>query len=45
MQPEEKIAFPYDVTFLPSGPGGQYVPVGASGWKPPPLVPTCRFRF
>jgi multiple sugar transport system substrate-binding protein len=29
---EEKVAFPYDVTFLPSGPGGQFVPVGASGW-------------
>src|SRR5581483_1176369 len=29
---EEKVKFPYDVTFLPSGPGGQFVPVGASGW-------------
>jgi multiple sugar transport system substrate-binding protein len=29
---EEKVAFPYDVTYLPSGPGGQFVPVGASGW-------------
>jgi ABC-type glycerol-3-phosphate transport system substrate-binding protein len=29
---EEKVAFPYDVTYIPSGPGGQYVPVGASGW-------------
>jgi len=29
---QENVKFPYDVTFLPSGPGGQYVPVGASGW-------------
>jgi len=32
---EEKVAFPYDVTYLPSGPGGQFVPVGASGWAIP----------
>jgi multiple sugar transport system substrate-binding protein len=32
---EEKVQFPYDVTFLPAGPGGQYVPVGASGWAIP----------
>ena len=32
---EEKIEFPYDVTYLPKGPGGQFVPVGASGWAIP----------
>jgi multiple sugar transport system substrate-binding protein len=32
---EEKITFPYDVTYMPSGPGGQFVPVGASGWAIP----------
>ena len=32
---EEKVKFDYDVTYLPGGPGGQYVPVGASGWAIP----------
>ncbi len=32
---QEKVTFPWDVTFLPSGPGGQFVPVGASGWAIP----------
>jgi multiple sugar transport system substrate-binding protein len=36
---EEKVAFPYDVTYIPSGPGGQYVPVGASGWAIPAKAP------
>lgn len=28
----EKVKFDYDVVFCPSGPGGQYVSTGASGW-------------
>jgi multiple sugar transport system substrate-binding protein len=32
---EEEIEFEWDVTFIPSGPGGQFVPVGASGWALP----------
>lgn len=32
---EEKVKFQYDVTYMPKGPGGQYVPVGASGWAIP----------
>ncbi|GAC1551585.1 MAG: hypothetical protein NVS2B7_27510 [Herpetosiphon sp.] len=32
---EEKVKFKYDVTYLPGGPGGQYVVVGASGWAIP----------
>lgn len=32
---DEKVMFPYDVTFLPKGPGGQYCPVGCSGWAIP----------
>lgn len=32
---EEKVKFDYDVTYLPKGPGGQYVMVGASGWAIP----------
>lgn len=32
---EEGIEFEWDVTFIPSGPGGQFVPVGASGWAIP----------
>lgn len=32
---EEEIAFDWDVTFIPAGPGGQFVPVGASGWAIP----------
>lgn len=32
---EEGIEFEWDVTFMPSGPGGQFVPVGASGWAIP----------
>lgn len=29
---EEEAEFAWDVTFLPGGPGGQFVPVGCSGW-------------
>ena len=29
---EENADFEWDVTFLPGGPGGQFVPVGCSGW-------------
>lgn len=29
---EEKAKFDWGVTYLPSGPGGQFVPVGCSGW-------------
>jgi len=36
---QENVKFPYDVTFLPSGPGGQFVPVGASGWAIPAKAP------
>ncbi len=32
---QENVRFDYDVTFLPSGPGGQYVVVGCSGWALP----------
>jgi multiple sugar transport system substrate-binding protein len=32
---EEQIQFAWDVTFLPAGSGGQFVPVGASGWAIP----------
>ena len=32
---EEKVKFQYDVTYMPAGPGGQYVMVGASGWAIP----------
>ncbi len=32
---QENVRFDYDVTFLPAGPGGQYVVVGASGWAIP----------
>lgn len=32
---EEKVKFDYDVTYMPAGPGGQYVPVGCSGWAIP----------
>lgn len=31
----EMVKFNYDVTFLPKGPGGQFVPVGCSGWAIP----------
>lgn len=29
---QEKAKFAWDVTFLPGGPDGQFVPVGCSGW-------------
>lgn len=29
---DEQAQFEWDVTFLPGGPGGQFVPVGCSGW-------------
>ena len=29
---EEKAKFPWGITFIPKGPGGQFVPVGCSGW-------------
>ena len=32
---EEDIQFNWDVTFMPAGEGGQFVPVGASGWALP----------
>jgi multiple sugar transport system substrate-binding protein len=32
---QENIRFDYDVTFMPAGPGGQYVVVGCSGWAVP----------
>jgi multiple sugar transport system substrate-binding protein len=32
---EENVDFEYDVTFTPSGPGGQFVAVGCSGWAIP----------
>lgn len=32
---QENVKFPYDVTFHPSGPGGQYSVVGCSGWAVP----------
>lgn len=32
---EEDVDFDYDVTFFPSGSGGQFVPVGCSGWAIP----------
>ncbi len=32
---QESIKLDYDVTFLPGGTGGQYVPVGCSGWSLP----------
>jgi multiple sugar transport system substrate-binding protein len=32
---QENVKFDYDVTFAPSGPGGQYVVVGCSGWAVP----------
>ncbi|RIK42184.1 MAG: hypothetical protein DCC55_09735 [Chloroflexi bacterium] len=32
---QENVQFDYDVTFLPSGPGGQYSVVGCSGWAVP----------
>lgn len=32
---QEKAKFKWDVTFIPSGPGGQFVPVGASSWAIP----------
>lgn len=36
---QENVRFEYDVTYLPKGPGGQYVPVGASGWAIPAQAP------
>ena len=32
---EEKTKFAWGITFLPKGPGGQFVPVGCSGWAIP----------
>lgn len=32
---EEQVAFEWDVTFIPAGTGGQFVPVGASSWAIP----------
>ncbi|MDI9546685.1 MAG: sugar ABC transporter substrate-binding protein [Chloroflexota bacterium] len=32
---QENVRFQYDVTFIPSGPGGQYSVVGCSGWAVP----------
>lgn len=32
---EEKVPFAWDVTFIPAGSGGQFVPVGASSWAIP----------
>ncbi len=32
---EEKAKFAWGVTFIPKGPGGQFVPVGCSGWAIP----------
>ncbi|MGI8483896.1 MAG: ABC transporter substrate-binding protein [Thermomicrobiales bacterium] len=32
---EEKATFKWDVTFIPAGAGGQFVPVGASSWALP----------
>lgn len=32
---EEQVAFDWDVTFIPAGSGGQFVPVGASSWAIP----------
>ena len=32
---QENVQFDYDVTFFPSGPGGQYSVVGCSGWAVP----------
>jgi len=32
---QENVKFPYDVTYLPGGSGGQFVPVGCSGWALP----------
>ncbi len=32
---QENVKFDYDVTFMPAGPGGQYVVVGCSGWALP----------
>jgi multiple sugar transport system substrate-binding protein len=32
---QEVVDFDYDVTFMPSGPGGQYSVVGCSGWAVP----------
>jgi len=32
---QEGVKFDYDVTFMPSGPGGQYSVVGCSGWAVP----------
>lgn len=32
---EEQVAFEWDVTFIPAGSGGQFVPVGASSWAIP----------
>lgn len=32
---EDQVDFDWDVTFMPAGEGGQFVPVGASGWAIP----------
>jgi multiple sugar transport system substrate-binding protein len=32
---QENVKFPYGVTFMPAGPGGQYTSVGCSGWAVP----------
>jgi multiple sugar transport system substrate-binding protein len=32
---EEQVPFEWDVTFMPAGEGGQFVPVGASSWAIP----------
>lgn len=32
---EDQVEFDWDVTFMPKGDGGQFVPVGASGWAIP----------
>ncbi|HMO56452.1 MAG TPA: sugar ABC transporter substrate-binding protein [Roseiflexaceae bacterium] len=44
---QENVRFDYDVTYMPSGPGGQFVPVGASGWAIPSQAknPEISWRF
>jgi multiple sugar transport system substrate-binding protein len=44
---QENVPFEYEVTYMPSGPGGQYVVVGASGWAIPAQAknPELSWRF
>lgn len=44
---QENVKFAWDVTYLPKGPGGQYVVVGASGWAIPAQAknPEASWRF